>query len=119
MARLFAIVRDETGASVCVAYFVEIHHCLLEPRGVAFLRPAVSPGLVPVTADLHSLFRIRSDICRLCTTFTADPYVAAVRLGVIPCQFILRRLLAQSQEEQWAAKSLTLMEDGKRKKSVL
>jgi len=99
MARLFAIVRDETGASVCVAYFVEIHHCLLEPRGVAFLRPAVSPSLVPVTTDLHSLFRIRSEICRLCTTFTADPYVAAVRLGVIPCQFILRRLLTQSQQE--------------------
>jgi len=98
MASLFAIVRHETGASVRAAYFVEIHHYLLEPRGVAFLRPVVSPCLVPVTTDLHSLFRIRSDICRLCTTFAANPYVAAVRLGVIPCQFILRWLLAQSQQ---------------------
>jgi len=99
MASLFAIVSHEIGVLVRAAYFVKIHHCLPESRGIAFMGPAVSPSLVPVTTDLHSFFRIRSNICGFCITFAANPYVAAVRPWIIPCQFILRQLLVQSQQE--------------------
>lgn len=58
MASLFMIMSRETVASVRVAYFEEIHHGLPKSRGVAFLRPVVSPSLIPVATDLHGLFRI-------------------------------------------------------------
>ena len=58
MASLFIIVSRETDVSVGAAYFEEIRHCLPKSRGVAFLRPVVSPGLIPVATNLHGLFRV-------------------------------------------------------------
>lgn len=58
MTSLFVVVSRETGVSVRAAYFEEIHHGLPESRGVAFLRPVVSPSLIPVATDLHGLFRV-------------------------------------------------------------
>ena len=119
MASLFAIVSHEMGVSVVrAAYFVEIHHCFSESRGIAFLRPAVSPSLVPVTTDLHTLFRIRSNICGLCTTFGANPYVAAVRSGVVPCQFILRQLFAQSQQEHLVSSKVSYFDERRQTEKV-
>lgn len=82
-----------------VARLVEVQRGLLEAWSVAFLRPLVFPGLIPVTADLHALFEVGSlgtqlsdfvRVGRLGNTFTADPDIAPVRAGILPCKLVLR-----------------------------
>jgi len=98
MASLFMIVSRETDVSVRAAYFEEIHHCLPKSRGVAFLRPVVSPSLIPVATDLHGLFRVwrlvasfsyLRGVCGLRDKFAANLHIAAVSPRVLPCEFIL------------------------------
>lgn len=83
---------------VFAAYLKEVQHRLLKFRGVTFLRPMVSPRLVPVAADLHTFLRVRrfiaqfgyrSSIDGLGDIFPANLDVATIRTGVIPCEFIL------------------------------